>query len=194
MKTLIIHPQDPSTDFLTPIYAPLTNKTIVKGGITKSELRKLIESHDRILILGHGSPFGLLSRGQFPDAGLYIIDESMVTSLKNKSNSIFIWCYADQFVRRHGLSGLFTGMFISELGEADYWGYNGIDQNMIDESNERFASIVSKYIDGPLDLLYRKLLIEYGLQAKTNLIARFNIERLYLTCSGANKNPIKVAV
>ena len=78
MKTLIIHPEDSTTTFLSQIYASLTNKTIVKGGITKSELREIIESHDRVLMLGHGSPYGLLNPDQFPDAGSYIIDESMV--------------------------------------------------------------------------------------------------------------------
>ena len=106
MKTFIIHPEDPTTIFLSQIYAPLTNKTIVKGGITKSELRELIECHDRVLMLGHGSPYGLLNLGQFPDAGFYIIDESMVSLLRNKSICMYIWCYADQFVQRHGLAGL----------------------------------------------------------------------------------------
>lgn len=69
MKNLIIHPEDPTTSFLSQIYSPLKNKTIVKGGITKSELRELIESHDRVLMLGHGSPYGLLSQAQFPMLG-----------------------------------------------------------------------------------------------------------------------------
>ena len=56
MKTLIVHPEDPTTNFLSQIYAPLPNKTVVKGGTTKSELRSMIESNDRILMLGHGSP------------------------------------------------------------------------------------------------------------------------------------------
>lgn len=58
MKNLIIHPEDPTTTFLSPIYANLKNKTVIKGGITKSELRELIDSHDRVLMLGHGSTFG----------------------------------------------------------------------------------------------------------------------------------------
>jgi hypothetical protein len=64
-------------------------------------------------MLGHGSPYGLLNPGQFPDAGLYIIDESMVIPLKNKSNSVYIWCYAGKFAQKHGLAGLNCGMFIS---------------------------------------------------------------------------------
>ena len=47
MRTLVIHPTDQTTEFLSPIYAHLMNKTVVKGGITKSEVQGLIESHDR---------------------------------------------------------------------------------------------------------------------------------------------------
>ena len=66
MKTLVIHPKDPTTEFLTPIYANLNDKTVVTDGITKSELRVLIEIHDRIIMLGHGFQYGLINPGQFP--------------------------------------------------------------------------------------------------------------------------------
>jgi hypothetical protein len=181
MKTLIIHPDDPSTDFLSKIYAPHTNKTVIRGGMSKSVLHKLIKSHDRVLMLGHGSPDGLLSAGQFPDAGSYIIDDPMVSPLKNKTNSLFIWCHADQFVQRHGLSGFVSGMFVSEVGEAFYYGFDDVNWNMIDQSNERFASVVSKYINEPMDIMYQKLLFEYGFMARTNPIARFNLDRIYLS-------------
>ena len=192
MKTLIVHPEDPTTNFLSQIYAPLPNKTVVKGGTTKSELRSMIESNDRILMLGHGSPWGLLSVGQFPDVGFYIVDESMVSALKNKSNSIYIWCHADKFVNKYGLSGFCTGMFISENREKNYYGFYNIEEYLIDQSNDQFVSVLSKYINEPLNVLYQKLLREYELIARTNPIARFNIERLYLTRSAINKSPNKV--
>jgi hypothetical protein len=192
MKNLIIHPEDTTTDFLSQIYAPLVNKTVVKGGIAKSELQALIESHDRILMLGHGSPYGLLNPGQFPDAGLFVIDGSMTLSLKNRSNCIFIWCFADQFLGRYGLSGLCSGMFISEASEAGYYGFNIKDGDLIDQSNERFSWIISKYLNEPIEILYQKLLHEYGLLARTNPIARFNLERLYFTRSTFNKSSNKV--
>jgi hypothetical protein len=194
MKTLIVHPKDKTTDFLSPIYADLEDKTVITGGITKPEVQKFIESHDRVLMLGHGSPFGLMNPNQFPDAGFYIVDESMVSALKNKSNSIFIWCYANQFVQRHGLEGLNCAMFLSETKEADYYGIDNIEGDLIDQSNERFVSIVSKYINEPLRVLYQKLVFEYYLLAKINPIARFNIERLYFTCSGAKRNTNKMVV
>jgi hypothetical protein len=38
MKTLIIHPEDPTTTFLSQTYAAIPNKTVVQGGVTKSTL------------------------------------------------------------------------------------------------------------------------------------------------------------
>jgi hypothetical protein len=76
--------------------------------------------------------------------------------------------------------------------EANYYGFDDMNWDMIDQSNDRFASIVSKYLNEPMEILYQKLLYEYELIARTNPIARFNLERLYLACSGTNRNPIKV--
>lgn len=194
MKTLIVHPADPTTTFLSSIYARLRDKTVVKGGITKSDLRELINSHDRIIMLGHGSPHGLLSVSQFPQAGFYIVDESLVSLLRNKSGCIYIWCYADEFVKRHGLTGLCSGMFISETGEADYYGFEDSDDNLIDQSNERFSRIMSNYITKPIEILHQKLLCEYGLLARTNSIAGFNHERLYYKRTGMIEINNKIAV
>jgi hypothetical protein len=91
MKNLIIiHPLDPTTSFLSMIYAPLLNKTVITGGITRTELRKLIKSHDRILMMGHGNGGGLMSAGQFPENKYPIIDDSRVVNCrKRKTVSTF---------------------------------------------------------------------------------------------------------
>ena len=182
MSTLIIHPKDPSTDFLKPIYAPIKDKSGIWGGIRKTHLMKLIEDHERIIMLGHGSPRGLLSMGQFYMAGNYIIDWSMVELLSQKTQNIFIWCHADQFVQGYGLQGLFSGMFISEVSEAFYCGLKNCTQKVIDESNSLFADIVSRNINKPIDELWQSIVREYTILAKTNPIAKFNLDRLNL-CS-----------
>jgi hypothetical protein len=145
MKTLIIHPQDPTTTFLTGIYQKLANKTVVTGGITKDELRKHILDHDRVICCGHGSPAGLFSVGQFPGAYPYIVDDSMAESLRNK-DCIFIWCYAEQFVLRIRITGFYTGMFISEVSEAIWYDFDDIyDLDiLIEESNYGFAETVAR--------------------------------------------------
>jgi len=180
MKCLVIHPEDETTTFLKVIYAHLKNKTVITGDITKSELRTLIEVHDQVIMLGHGSPAGLLSVGRFPDASPFIVDESMVNSLKYRTNSISIWCNADKFVQRHGLRGLYSGMFISEFEEGLLYDIWDADDVWIKESNYQFSSIISKYINEPIDVLYKNLITEYGMLTHTNPIAEFNHERLYL--------------
>lgn len=83
-------------------------------------------------------------------------------------------------------------MFISEAGEAAYFGFDNTDGDLIDQSNEEFARIISNYLNEPMVVLYQKLRYEYGLMARTNHVTRFNLERIYLTCSLANKNCNKV--
>lgn len=179
MKTLVIHPKDSSTDFLKPIYQSIENKTIITGGISKSDLMELIKSHDRIICLGHGTLSGLMSVGEFYTTDFHIIDESMVEILKDKTDNIYIWCHAKQFVDRHGLDGFYSGMFISEVEEALYYGIN-VDRNVIQESNDRFSSIVGKYINEPFEVLFDHLICDYGILARTNPIARYNLQYLFL--------------
>lgn len=195
MTTLIVHPKDSSTTFLDIVYKDVPNQTLITGGITKAELLDLIESHDRVMMMGHGSPGGLFSVGQFKGDGSryagYIIDETMVEALNKKDNSVFIWCNADKFVEFHGLKGFYSGMFISEVGEARYcsreFDLNDLfaiklmttTQEEVDESNYGFVKIISKYINESTDSIHQKVKNEYGLIAENNAVAEYNNKRLY---------------
>lgn len=179
MKTLIIHPNDSSTTFLDIIYKDIEDKTVITGGITKMEVAQLIKEHDRVMMMGHGYPGGLLSVGQFPKTYGTIIDFSMVDLLNEKDNNVFIWCNADQFVNRYQLKGFYSGMFISEVGEAGYYGIYGTDQQLIDESNYGFCNIIAKYINEDRELIHENVTKEYGLIAETNPVAFYNNNRLY---------------
>ena len=182
MKTLVIHPLDKSTQFLDIVYNPIPNKTVITGGITKDEVRKLIEEHDRVIMCGHGAPFGLFAVGQFKNTGGFIIDQSMVEALSKKDNSIFIWCNADQFVNYYGLKGFFSGMFISEVGEATYCGLPGTPQEVVDESNYGFCELLSECINETnTSDIYEKIKTEYGKIAENNAVALYNHNRLYLS-------------
>jgi len=119
-------------------------------------------------MFGHGSTYGLMSVGQFPDSGLYVVNDMMYRLFTNKTGNIFIWCQADEYVKRYGLDGFYTGMFISERYEGYYYVSREIKESWIDESNMAFASIKAKYTNLPLPVLFRKLICEYGLLAKTN--------------------------
>lgn len=180
MSTLIIHPKDHTTDFLKPIYAPIKDKTVIWGGFRKTHLMKLIVEHERIIMLGHGSSRGLLSMGQFYMAGNYIIDWSMAELLSQKTDNVYIFCHANQFLQSYELKGFCSGMFISEISEAFYWGFKYCTQKVIDESNFIFAEIVSRNINKPIDAIYKNVIQEYSILSKTNPIAKFNLDRLNL--------------
>lgn len=183
MKTLIIHPLDESTTFLDIVYKDIPNKTVIQGGYSKMEVMEMIREHDRVMMMGHGSPGGLFAIGQFTDCGAkyggYIIDQSMVPLLKEKDNSVFIWCNADKFVNLFGLQGFYSGMFISEVGEALYCGLPGTQQDEVDESNYGFVNIIGKYINEDKNVIYENVMKEYGIIAEENPVALYNHNRLY---------------
>lgn len=180
MKTLIIHPSDGSTSFLDIVYESIPNKTVITGGVSKQDVMNLIKEHDRVMMMGHGSPSGLFSVGQFHGVGGgYIIDQSMVPLLSEKEDNVFIWCNADRFVDTFKLKGFYSGMFISEVGEAYYCGLPGTKQDAVDESNYGFVNILSKYINEDKNVIYENVLNEYGLIAEQNPVALYNHNRLY---------------
>jgi hypothetical protein len=179
MTNLIIHPTDRSTDFLKPIYANITDATIMNGGVSKDQVAKAINEHDRIIMLGHGSPYGLFSIGQFAGENGYVIDESMVPLLLDKE-CISIWCNADQFMNRHQLYGFYSGMFISEVGEATYCGLPGTEQETVTASNDYFAELLGEVINEPLSVIHEHVIDNYGLLTEDNPVALYNHNRLYL--------------
>lgn len=178
MQTLIIHPQDETTDFLCPIYEGIQNKEVIRGGCSKKELLKAVTTHHRIMMLGHGSPSGLFAVGQFEQEKFmsYIIDQSFVSVLKNKDN-VFIWCHANEFVEQHKLTGFYCGMFISEISEAILYDYD-VSQKTINHSNNSFSNIVSKYIHEPSEIIHKKVTAEYGALSNYNPIVKYNNEKL----------------
>jgi hypothetical protein len=178
-KTLIIHPDDRSTDFLKPIYEHITNATIFVSG-TKEHVYSEISKHDRVIMLGHGSPWGLFSVGQFDSGNGLIIDNSAVHLLSQKKDNIYIWCNADQFVNRHELKGFYSGMFISEVSEANFCGLPGTPQSVVDQSNNSFARWLGKVINEPLRKAYKHTKSNYKILAEGNSVAAYNNNRLFL--------------
>jgi len=179
MKTLVIHPNDRSTDFLTPIYSNIVDATIIRGGMTRAEVDQEIIKHDRIIMMGHGAPNGLFSVGQFPQVYGLIINVDTVPLLQDKE-CIFIWCNADRFVEAHNLKGLYSGMFISEIMEAAYCGLPNTPQEVVDESNDIFAMEFGMVSDKPLIEAYEYIKDSYGVLAGDNPVAKYNHHRLYL--------------
>lgn len=151
MRTLIIHPSDPSTDFCNLVYNDYRNRddvTIMEGTrIPSSQIKEALKTHDRIIFCGHGTELGLLDmRGD-----RYVITSDYLQFFRDKP-VICYWCNANIFVEKYELNAFATGMFVSEVDEAIQYCLPA-DQNLIDESNTQFCTILSRHIfDDPRDI------------------------------------------
>mgnify|MGYP006921359193 CR=1 FL=1 len=154
MSTLVIHPADKTTDFLKCIYEDIECK-VINTNVPPHQLREEIKNHDRIIMMGHGSGYGLLGYGR------HIIDSSFVDLLEGKTNNVHIWCNADQFVQRHNLKGFTTGMIISEVLEALY--FSILPQfGEVEASNKLFAESIKKVITQDSALMCEQVKIDYN--------------------------------
>lgn len=179
MKTLIIHPEDRSTEFLKPIYENIEDKTVVTGDYSKKELFEAILNHDRIMMMGHGSPSGLFGINRFKMVSAFVIDQRTVHLLKQKENSVFVWCHANEFVDRHNLNGFYSGMFVSEVTEARYCGISSATQEEVTLSNDTFAKLLGENINNDSKTIHKIMKEAYGKLADTSNVASYNQQRLY---------------
>lgn len=181
MITLVIHPEDRSTDFLKPIYENIKNVIIVTGKASTEEINQLINNSDRVIMLGHGSPNGLFGINFNRD---FVISSLQVEALrKKKNNAMYIWCNADQFVHNNALSGMYSGMFISEVVEANYCGLKNISQHQVTDSNDYFAKMCGRYINESFEVTYNKVKENYSFLAKNNPVADYNCSLLRYKCN-----------
>lgn len=148
MRTLIIHPEDNTTLFLKAIYNGLSDIDLITDNKTpNSIIKEAIKSHERIILLGHGTEYGLFS-GQNPNTHSFdriMVDCKHVQLLRNKE-IIAIWCNANIFGEKYGLNGLFSGMVISELEESIDCGVQ-TTQSELDLENIKFAENLRHCLD-----------------------------------------------
>ena len=137
---IVIHANDPTTRVLSRLYESREDFLLrITEDSTKGEVRRSVREADQIMMLGHGNPFGLFSTPN--KKGKYVrllIDSDYVQFLRNKV-CIGIWCYANEFARQYGLQGLFSGMIISELHEAE--------ENNIPATKEEIDTEMEKFVD-----------------------------------------------
>ena len=168
MKTLVFHPIDATTDFLSNVYK---NKdyTIIRHIPSKSKIKKLIKEHDRIILLGHGTERGLLYN-YIPHFYNHSIIGSEYVYLLREKNCIGIFCYASEFFEQYKLKGFATGMFISDIDEAYSFNVN-TNKDELNESNILLANAINKYIDS--DNMYQDVINMYYLDTH---VCKFNRE------------------
>jgi hypothetical protein len=137
-STLVVHLDDRTTDFLKAIYQG-KGYPVLSGAVTKDTLAEAIKNAGRVFMLGHGCPTGLFGRS-------FMIDDQFGPLLAEKSDGLYIWCNADAYAVRNKLTGLVSGMFISEVAEAAYFGIKAA-QEEVDRSNANFSRIVREIMD-----------------------------------------------
>ena len=132
-NVLVIHPDDRSTDMLKAVYEGKGYDVINDGCISQEDLVKAIEEHDTIIMLGHGTPYGLLAVDEKLGFIGYLIDDRHAELLKTKK-TYSMWCHSDMYFRRHGMKGFHSGMIISEASEADMFGIRGYTDKDVADS------------------------------------------------------------
>lgn len=146
--TLVIHCADRTTDMLAQVYEGKGWDVLRDGNIDKNELHQLMESHERIICLGHGTPSGLINK---QGGGLTIGPEEAPYF---KGKKIFaIWCNADKYFKQHNIG---QGCFItknvpSEVWEARAVGYEVTAQWMLDNItywSKCCADVVEQALNG----------------------------------------------
>lgn len=164
---LVIHPQDKSTEFLREIYKNVDCEVITDGKCSSGILRRKIKEHDKIVFLGHGTEDGLL---RTPIDGSLLISSKFVQLLRDKE-CVYIWCNADQFVEKYGLSGFTTGMIISEADEAVMCSVTFTAETLL-ESNLSFPKAIAPNILKDKNTILSEFIKNYPV--KNNNIAQFN--------------------
>lgn len=173
---IVIHPYDKSTRFLNLLYDK--PKPDLTEENSKHEVDHLLNVSKEVIILGHGTEYGLLCREGENMFGRYLIDYSHRYYLTRCTTLIGIWCNANVYAEKLGLHGLFSGMVISELSEAEDWGIK-TTQEEINLENEKFASRLGGLLKDPNIRLPEIPEIFQTLDDSKTPLTRFNYESIY---------------
>lgn len=120
MTAILSNSGDNDTLVLRNIWDKIPDVKVLEvgKGITRADVDEAIKNEEDTLILaGHGYPAGLFGTGDFDD--VCIVDSKNCPLIKAK-RVIGIWCHASSFAKSMGLKGFFSGMFISNSGEASF--------------------------------------------------------------------------
>lgn len=141
---LVIHPHDRSTAFLSALYEGAEDLTVITNNISRKDLNHLLHHtprNERIMLLGHGCSKGLYWREDDTQLEFdsIIVGHPHAFHLRSHSNIIAVFCHADAFAEAEGLHGLFTGMIISEMSEANEYGVV-TTENELARENQKFVT------------------------------------------------------
>ena len=148
---LVIHPKDKTTAMLSALYDGLEAQVVADYRTTKEmgHLLHHVSTQERIMLLGHGSDKGLFFRkdDSKDEYDKVIVSHAHAYHLrKHGGNIVAIWCHADLFARKEQLHGLFSGMIVSEMKEAQEYGIS-CSQEDLDRENANLAGHLRTLFD-----------------------------------------------
>lgn len=157
--TIVFHLTDPSTTMLDQIYKG-KGFDEVHSKLNTPTVKALLDAHDKIICLGHGSGYGLI--GMF---GPEVKD-----NFKNK-NLFIIWCNADKYFSDPCFNGKFiTGNMPSEVWECQAAGCGNITKELMLENitywSKLCADAMPQCLNGEVasavDYIRREYIKKYG--------------------------------
>ncbi len=168
LKTIVIHPFDETTHFLQEIYKDKDFHVLSGPDFPKESINPLMKKYDRVLLLGHGLSYGLLSGCRL------FFDRKNAAALQGKA-VIGIWCYARQFMFDNKLEAFSTNMFISEKMEANTFSIDATSIQ-IEYSNQLFTRAVSENLHLPPNRMRDEVLKIY--RSDDNPVIQFNYRQM----------------
>ena len=179
---LVIHPSDTTTAMLSILYKGMEAEVITDYRSTKEmgHLLHHISTQERIMLLGHGSDKGLFFRADDSkdEFDKIIVGHSHAYHLrKHGGNIVAVWCNADLFARAEGLHGLFSGMIVSELSEAQLYKIE-TTQEELDSENVKLARRLRTLLDEriPLSEIPKRMLTMDNVHSP---LTTFNYKNFY---------------
>ena len=179
---LVIHPTDKTTELLSILYEGLGARLIEADCSNKvmGHLLHHTSPSERIMLLGHGSYNGVFFRKNDEEEGFdgIIVGHPQAYYLRKHCGGIIgIWCLAVEFAKKEGLLGLFSGMIISEMSEAEEYGV-ATDKESMDRTNRIMLTQLRRLLDDgiPLHEIPERL---KTLDTTQSELSQFNYERFY---------------
>lgn len=162
---LIIHPKDRTTAMLSALYEGTSEARLLDCTLSSKAIGQALHHtpcSERITLLGHGCEKGLFWREDDKQPGFdrILVGHPHAFHLRNHgSNIVAVFCNADKFAQSEGLHGLFTGMIISEMSEAEEYGIE-TTQEELDRENIKFSQRLRPLLDQkvPLSDIPRRML------------------------------------
>ena len=179
---LVIHPTDKTTEMLSILYEGLGARLIETDCSNKKMgyLLRHTSPSERIMLLGHGSDKGLYYRKNDKEEdfdGIIVGHPQAYYLRKHCGGIIGIWCHAVEFAKKEGLHGLFSGMIISEMSEAEEYGV-ATDKESMEQTNRIMFTQLRRLLDNgtPLHEIPECL---KALGTTESDLSRFNYDRFY---------------